>query len=460
MKGRIEITLDPTAAEASHVPPALAGPIAAPPRAAVAQALRAAVLVLGSVLVIRAAFVEPYGVPTGSMAPTLVGIHRSCNCPYCGLRVAVGGDGGPRHYAAARCPNCDAALGLETIADAPGDRLLVDKQAFDWRRPRRWEPVVFRPPSGSETPFVKRVVGLPGERVRVQDGDVLINGEPARKSLAQCRALLVPIHDAARLPPEGWAARWQADPKDHVDRTPWVDRSELVFPVEGAKAFRWLAFSARESLRDGWAYNASTTAQGHPVHDFVVSCEVSVQRGTGEIAFALSDGADEVIAVLPVGDGGKARLAAGALSRETRNVRVKCGERFRLELAFVDRRAALAVDGTEVFAPFDLPALPERPAVVRPLKIGAWGVAATVSHLRLGRDVHYVTAGANGTVNECSLGLDEYFVLGDNNAHSEDSRFWLTPGVPATALVGRPIFLHHPGRGPTGFDWDRVGRVR
>jgi hypothetical protein len=74
--------------------------------------------------------------------------------------------------------------------------------------------------------------------------------------------------------------------------------------------------------------------------------------------------------------------------------------------------------------------------------------------------VHYASAGANGVVNECLLGPDEYFVLGDNSAHSEDSRYWPVAGVPAAALVGKPLFLHQPGGGPAGFDWSRVGPVR
>lgn len=461
MKGRIEITLDSPAVESTTVPPLLADPSTTPRRTIVWQVLRSAVLVLGSVLVVRAAFIEPYGVPTGSMAPTLIGVHRTCDCPNCGQRVTVGNGGGDaQQFSLAQCPNCEATLGLDAGADAPGDHLLVDKQAFEWRNPGRWEPVVFRVPGGGETPYVKRVVGLPGERIRVHDGDVLINGEPARKSLAQCRILQIPLHDSSRIPREGWAARWQVDPQDQADRTPWSDGGDLVFPVEAAKSFRWLAFSAGAPVCDGWPYNAATMAQGNPVHDFLVSCEISVQRGTGEVAIALHDGSDEAIAILPVGEDGTTRLSVGKLSRETRGVRLKPGKRLRLELALVDRRAILAIDGDELLPPLDLSAVPERSAVLRPLRIGAWGVAATVSKLRVGRDVHYVSAGANGTVNECLLGPNEYYVLGDNSSQSEDSRFWTTPGVSAAALVGKPLFLHHPGRGSTGFDWSRVGRVR
>ncbi|NDC62535.1 MAG: hypothetical protein EBZ59_00770 [Planctomycetia bacterium] len=44
-----------------------------------------------------------------------------------------------------------------------------------WRRPRRFDRWLFTAPDG--TPAVKRLVGLPGERVSIDDGDVLVDGE-------------------------------------------------------------------------------------------------------------------------------------------------------------------------------------------------------------------------------------------------------------------------------------------
>ena len=44
---------------------------------------------------------------------------------------------------------------------------------------------------------MKRVVGLPGESVEIRDGDVLINGRVARKSLVQQRNLRVLVYDQA-----------------------------------------------------------------------------------------------------------------------------------------------------------------------------------------------------------------------------------------------------------------------
>src|SRR5215471_14300599 len=48
------------------------------------------VMFVGLFLTLRTMAVEPFGVPTGSMAPTLSGHHRAAPCPRCGYPVRVG----------------------------------------------------------------------------------------------------------------------------------------------------------------------------------------------------------------------------------------------------------------------------------------------------------------------------------------------------------------------------------
>ena len=136
-----------------------------------ARLLRTALLFAIGFMVVRTALVEPFGVPTGSMAPTLLGNHRECPCPRCGYPVIVGEMPGAERrnpYANATCDNCGKrGIDLTKSADIPGDRLLVDKNVFSIRPPRRWELAVFRCPVDPTTPYVKRVVGLPGDRKSV-----------------------------------------------------------------------------------------------------------------------------------------------------------------------------------------------------------------------------------------------------------------------------------------------------
>jgi signal peptidase I len=63
---------------------------------------------------------------------------------------------------------------MASMADTiiPGDRMLATK--WNLGSPERGELVVFRTPSGVN--FVKRVIGLPGDRVEVKDGIAHVNG--------------------------------------------------------------------------------------------------------------------------------------------------------------------------------------------------------------------------------------------------------------------------------------------
>ena len=64
------------------------------------------------------------------------------------------------------------------------DRILVNKFIYYFREPRFGDIVVFRaPPKVSETrkDFIKRVVGLPGDRIAVRNNDLYRNGQPVRE---------------------------------------------------------------------------------------------------------------------------------------------------------------------------------------------------------------------------------------------------------------------------------------
>lgn len=57
-----------------------------------------------------------------------------------------------------------------------GEYLLVNKLAYVLNEPARGDVVVFHYPNDPERDFIKRVVGLPGDTVEVQNGQVYVNG--------------------------------------------------------------------------------------------------------------------------------------------------------------------------------------------------------------------------------------------------------------------------------------------
>ncbi|MBR2122386.1 MAG: signal peptidase I [Lachnospiraceae bacterium] len=59
-----------------------------------------------------------------------------------------------------------------------GDQLIADKLTYHFRDPRRFEIVIFPFEYEEETYFIKRVIGLPGETVRIDfQGNIYIDGK-------------------------------------------------------------------------------------------------------------------------------------------------------------------------------------------------------------------------------------------------------------------------------------------
>jgi len=58
--------------------------------------------------------------------------------------------------------------------------LIVDELSYFLREPKRGEVIVFRYPLDSRQFFIKRIVGLPGETVEIEDGKVKISAEDGK----------------------------------------------------------------------------------------------------------------------------------------------------------------------------------------------------------------------------------------------------------------------------------------
>lgn len=61
------------------------------------------------------------------------------------------------------------------------DILLVNEFAYRLSPPHRGDIVVFTPPIASSSSFIKRVVAVPGDTLRIQDGAVYVNGKRLRE---------------------------------------------------------------------------------------------------------------------------------------------------------------------------------------------------------------------------------------------------------------------------------------
>jgi signal peptidase I len=59
-----------------------------------------------------------------------------------------------------------------------GECIMVNKVSYHSSGPQRGDVIVFNPPFNSPHPFIKRVIGLPGEIVEIRDEKVFVNGIP------------------------------------------------------------------------------------------------------------------------------------------------------------------------------------------------------------------------------------------------------------------------------------------
>lgn len=63
-----------------------------------------------------------------------------------------------------------------------GERLLVDKLTYRFREPSHGEVVVFQYPADRQRRFIKRIVGVPGDEIRIANWTVYVNGQPLEET--------------------------------------------------------------------------------------------------------------------------------------------------------------------------------------------------------------------------------------------------------------------------------------
>ncbi|WP_197356525.1 signal peptidase I [Aureliella helgolandensis] len=193
----------------------------------------------------RAFVAEAFVIPTGSMAPTLMGAHKDVVCEYCGEAYQASaseefdsstGQLVGRVTLASTCSTCRGLNAYDFVQNPnavsfDGDRILVSKFDYVLSQPKRWDVFVFKYPDEARMNYIKRLIGLPGEKLQIQDGDIYAQStgqlEIARKPPHKVRAMRQIVSDTDHrggiLVEKGWPSLWQ----------PWTSQASPTGAANG-----------------------------------------------------------------------------------------------------------------------------------------------------------------------------------------------------------------------------------
>ncbi len=418
-------------------------------------------------MIFRGFVVEGFVIPTGSMAPTLLGRHVTVHSNQTGSATAVGLDlpaGMTRlptenlrdHQAGRGQPFADQhALAME--GPKFGDRILVAKWLYPFSEPQRWDVTVFKNPAspeGATGTYIKRLIGLPGETVWIVDGDIFVR-EPgsdefhvARKPRHVRETAWQPVWRSIHTPqqplrlPRGWSGMpWKGDPA-----SAWKTQGEtLTSSGDGPATLRW---DERQFPLDDWnAYNMFGPVKGdYPVSDLRVAATITPD-GTGLSAtldltarghvFRFEvEGGHAVISMWPVGSPAEAdRVQAASLAFEP-------GVPVRFVAEHMDQAARLSLNGEAILElTYDWS---PRDRLAAAAGVDAEGLSdgALAKRLPTAPTLSWSFAGSPVTLDRMEVDRDIYYRRADLTAHAMKNP--ATPEFAADVIPGDHGAATHP----------------
>ncbi len=379
-----------------------AAPKARPGDLWLTEQIEALAVAVAMALVLKFFVIEAYQIPSGSMQPNILG---------------------------------DAETGIH-------DRVIADKLCTMLRDPKRWEVMIFRFPNDERRLYVKRIVGLPGERLEVRGGDIWVNGAIARKPDHVNDSVLkdiFPEYDGAL--DLGRAFTVEGDVE--------VSGQRAVFPVIGPAELR-LRKPVTARYLHGYDPDWGIADAGdgtEAVSDLELSLKVRLDPGALGLRLVFSGDDGDRILFLPAVGGQRdfriehrpyLKLARFYVEDPERTLPVDTD--IAVVARVIDRQILVLVDGEE-WARIDEDHLP--PKGEQPERAGvSISVAGggSVSDVNVRRDIFYLAVGLPEA--RWQIPTDHYFGMGDNTQSSLDSR-----------RFARRVYTLKDGRQIAGFDF-------
>lgn len=345
---------------------------------------------------------EAYKIPTGSMQPTLMGN------PETGIF----------------------------------DRVIVDKLSYHYRDPERFEIAVFKYPLDSSKNFIKRIVGMPGEFLRVVNGDLFVrkDGESEERILRRPR----PIQDAQLKLLEttnewssegaarkGWAIE-NSKTSDRVLATSGTKTGSITFPRTQ---------TIRDSYLDGYPLSLKSKIKQrnrfsglNGVSDLRVAANVDVDAANVRVQLTIQEGDRRYRFVLP-GPAAPAEDVAhiealgldpalgptSTYASPASPTRLEAGVEASVEVENLNDLLSFRLDG-ELICSLEVPPAPK--GADGRVRIDVDRGEASLDDVKIWRDIYYTSMVGSRAVTSWQIPDGCYLVLGDNTQDSSDGRDW------------------------------------
>ncbi len=346
------------------------------------------------------------------------------------------------------------------------DRILVDKTRYMLAEPKRWDIAVFRYPIRERQNYVKRIVGMPNDRLRVAGGNIYqvapgADGKDPASLTVERRPPLVQQGHWKEIFPARMEVQSQTRALDNALKgrggdwreadgalivSPRSDRSSAILRYPGPNDPglvnlvtdgypAWIA----QKMNDA----GENRTQHESVQDVRVRFTVTPKAKLDELAVRLSvsptSGPRYEFQLLVENDQGRLVVekdGTNAAQSEPFPAPFEAGRATDVEFTHLDDRCTATIDGA-VLAELDCAAFKTLDPIYP--KGGETGTGSglrldfksggevRVEALRIDRDLHYLpsmTSQREGTIEVIDVPDGHYFMMGDNTLQSVDSRDW------------------------------------
>ena len=384
------------------------------------------------------------GVVVGdSMAPNYLGRHLGHQCPTCEYQYVSSADplGQSPSGAAVKviCPNCGQRRSIDL---AGAERLAETVSINSTKKLNRFDVVAFRR-AGEIDAGIKRVIGLPGEKIVFRDGNAFAVDSAGSdsmlvKTLEQQRDLRIPVFDGSlQLVEDRWSK---------------IELSNLIGDLESE--IQWRQFVPKRcydhrpgqpwkaAIEDNCGFNQTVDRKLNTTSEVFLQFDVEPRSGEevwirfpaggeyGRLRIRFEKGISRSLFENETDQSQQAVIFQQFVGKE-----FETRENLNVEFSNFDGQVLLAIDGELLFQePWPVGSQHQSGGTVA---VGQTRGLDPVGRIRLWRDVFWFAKLSEAEQLERQKNQGRgYFLVGDNVPVSVDSRHWDPPFVPRQNILG------------------------